>query len=268
MLYTEYFEKCRNHYLKCEKLNDLPSTESFYRQPVFRVPTELFSKNYLKSIRNISKSIYQDFDILQKKSTEIMVKHDNFWKYKDDITNICNELVPFLEKKKFGCYLYVDKIYIYRTLKVNKKQSSYLWHYDNNPDTIMKNIIYLNDVNEKNSPFEYVIDKKNKEGVMVKPSRRGTEYWKKPPNGSRLETEVSDMLATNNFDTVKVFGDTGTTYCFNNDAIHRVNPIIEGYRDVINIRVRPTYNKISYIDKKYTTGFEVSGAVNRNPEII
>ena len=54
--------------------------------------------------------------------------------------------VPFLEEKRFGCNLYVDKIYIYRTLRLKKRESSYLWHYDNNPSEIVKNIIYLNEV--------------------------------------------------------------------------------------------------------------------------
>ena len=49
---------------------------------------------------------------------------------------------------------------------------------------------------------------------------------------------------------------------------YRANPVVKGYRDVINIRVKPTLNKVnSYLDKKHTTSFETSGSVNPNPEV-
>jgi hypothetical protein len=53
---------------------------------------------------------------------------------------------------------------------------------------------------------------------------------------------------------------------FLNNVIHRANPVIEGYRDVINIRVKPTLVKPPrYIDKEWTTSFETSGTVDKDP---
>ena len=43
---------------------------------------------------------------------------------------------------------------------------------------------------------------------------------------------------------------------------------IKGYRDVVNIRVKPTINKINYIDGNYTSSFEKSGVVSPNPNEI
>ena len=159
----------------------------------------------------------------------------------------------------------MDKIYIYRTKKLDKLESSYLWHYDNNPAEIVKNIIYLNDVTLLNSPFEYLVSPKGKP-LLISPSRRGTKMWLPPPNNSRLTKEVEKWIQKG-CRPVKVEGKMGLTYSFSNDSVHRVNPIIEGYRDVINIRVKPTLFKAPrYFDKKWTTGFEKSGVVNQNPE--
>ena len=54
---------------------------------------------------------------------------------------------------------------------------------------------------------------------------------------------------------------------FNNNAIHRVNPIELGYRDVINIRVKPTLVPApEFADPKWTTSYDTNGIVERDPE--
>jgi hypothetical protein len=177
-------------------------------------------------------------------------------------------LVPYLEENRFGCNLYVDKIYIYRTCKLAELKSSYLWHYDNNPLEIVKNIIYLNKVTEDNSPFEYLSHKDGK-AVIVNPTRTGPRDWRPPPNNSRVtKQELKGLINEHGCKPVKVCGDLGLTYSFNNNAVHKVNPIIKGYRDVVNIRVKPCLDKPPrYIDPKWTSGFEKTGAVISNPQI-
>ena len=137
---------------------------------------------------------------------------------------------------------------------------------DNNPNEVVKNIIYLTDVTDENSPFEFIVDSEGR-GILFEATRRGTDTWGPVANNSRL-VEEAKYLFDNGYTTKKVFGPTGTTYSFNNDAAHRVNPIIEGYRDVINIRVKPTLEPApQYISKEYTTSYEYSGVVNQNPEL-
>ena len=131
----------------------------------------------------------------------------------------------------------------------------------------MKNIIYLTDVTELNSPFEYMTNPLGR-GIIVKPSRRGTKMWAPAPNGSRLTEGQLQELEQRGCAPKKVVGKIGETYSFCNDAIHRVNSIVEGHRDVINIRVKPTLEAPpSPASIEYTTGFEVPGSVNPDPEI-
>ena len=263
MDYDKYLKLCRDKYKQEMGLETLPSLDVFYDDPVVRVPIESFSNLYMESIVAVKDRIKEYFDNNPDTS---MAKYPRIFDFENELKNISNDLVGWLEQNRYGCHLYVDKIYIYRTYPMKERIESYIWHYDNNPEEIVKNIIYLTDVTEKNSPFEYIIDGEGR-GVLFEATRKGTDTWGPVANNSRLVEEVK-YLFDNGYSSKKVVGSIGTTYSFNNDAGHRVNPIIEGYRDVINIRVKPTLQKApEYIGKNYTTSFEVSGVVNQNPEL-
>jgi len=260
MNYSDYYLLCRDVWP-----HPAPPVETIYEDPVVRIPIESFDKSYIENVLSLSAGVKKDFDLMP--ADPVMTKHINLWKYADEIHTICDALVPYLEEKRFGCHLYVDKIYIYRTAKLEAPKSSYLWHYDNNPAEIVKNIIYLTDVTELNSPFEYMTNPHGR-GIIFPPSRRGTKMWLAAPNGSRLTEGQLQELVQQGCAPQKVTGKIGETYSFSNDAIHRANSIVEGYRDVINIRVKPTLEKApSYASRAYTTGFDVPGSVNPNPEV-
>jgi len=260
MQYSEYYRKCRISY---GEENSLP-IEQFYADPVIRIPHENFGEEYMDAVNKLSEGVKKDFD--QMGPDPLMTKHDNLWKYTTEINSISNPLISYLEEEKYGCYLYVDKIYIYRTAKFENRESSYLWHYDNNPLEIIKNIIYLNDVNDLNSPFEFLRDPKGR-GLSVSPTRTGTQHWEPAPNNSRITKEQIESLVKKGCSPHKVHGVKGTTYAFCNSSIHRANPVLEGYRDVINIRVKPTLIKPPQpVDQRWTTGFETSGAVLPDPQ--
>jgi len=259
MNYSEYFVECRKQYAQEQK----PSLKSFYTNPVIRIPENALGDKYNEAVNKIATLVKKDFD--KCISDDIMLKHDNLWKFEKHIKTMSDILVPYLEERVYGCNLYVDKIYIYRTKKLNELQSSYLWHYDNNPAEILKNIIYLNEVTEDNSPFEYLCNSSGT-GIIVNPTRRGTKYWERAPNNSRITEEQIKILSKKGYNGKKVLGKRGLTICFNNNAIHRVNPIIKGYRDVINIRVKPTMTKApEYVSRLWTTGFEKAGVVDKDP---
>ena len=67
----------------------------------------------------------------------------------------------------FGCNLYVSNAFMYRTKNCVKRKEAYLWHHDDFPHEILKVIIYLNKVDENNSPFEYLLDE-NKNAILAK----------------------------------------------------------------------------------------------------
>lgn len=268
MDYSQYYERCKQAY---SSENGLPRDTSqealFYSDPVRQF--NLRSVDYDKSIEEMSVLVKQDFDSNNDcDSDNVMVKHSNMWKYDSQIKKICESLVPKLEKEMFYCNLYVDKIYIYRTMPMLNRQSSYVWHYDNNPNEVVKTVIYLSDVNgDEDSPYQYFTNKEGK-GMLGQSTRTGPNNWSPAPNNSRVDHLVENLLSNKSgYGSRKIYGLKGTSCTFNNNAVHRANPIISSYRDVINIRVKPTLEPApTYADPKWTTGFEHSGVVNQNPE--
>lgn len=262
MDYPNYFLKSRLAYSSENK----PSLDEFYNNPVVEIDNSVLNQEYYSFVKEASILIKKELDSLPQEG--IMINTNDIWKYEYYLKKIANIIVPFLEEKRFGCHLYVDKVYIYRTLKLKKRESSYLWHYDNNPSEIVKNIIYLTKVTNENSPFEYLANK-NGNGILANPTRTGPDNWHPAPNNSRITNKELFELQKKGYEGRKIIGDVGTTYSFNNNAIHRVNPIIEGYRDVINIRVKPSIDKKKdYINRKWTSGHEKSGAVNPYPDVF
>jgi hypothetical protein len=257
MKYEKYYHLCKLEYKK-----DFPHIEtSLYDSRVKIHEVGVFSNTFYSTVEVLAQKIKEDLNLVDD---NFMPQHKDIFKFKKELNFLANEIVPMLEETQFGCYLYVDKVYIYRTAPVKKRESSYLWHHDNNPNEILKNCIYLNEVTDKNSPFEYLTNKDGKP-ALIKSTREGKGKWVKKLD-TRLDSEVSRLVTENDYITKKVFGKTGLVTSFLNNVIHRANPVIEGYRDVINIRVKPTLVKPPrYIDKEWTTSFETSGTVDKDP---
>lgn len=263
MNYKEYFILCREKWRQDNSGLISPKLEDFYNDPTRPVPINTFAADYQLAVDSAAQRVFDYFS--NSKEQGIMLQYPDIWSIREQLETMSSFIVPHLEKTMYGCYLYVDKIYIYRTTKC-ERDSSYIWHYDNNPNEIVKNIIYLNNVSAKNSPFEY-LTKPDGKGYMFNAHRIGPDKWNQAPNGSRVNKEVKSLQATGH-EPKTIIGPKGTTFTFNNNACHRANPIIEGYRDVINIRVKPTINKIELLDPRYTSSFEKQGVVDSNPEKI
>lgn len=263
MNYDQYYSLCKAAYTKDVDNNKI---QKFYSEPVRVYDNNFYGDEYNSLVETLSQLITKDFDNkIDCDDDGIMVKHNNIWKFHKQISSLCNIIVPYMEENRYGCHLYVDKIYIYRTLKLENRVSSYEWHYDNNPDEVVKTLIYLNDVNELNSPYEYLKSAKTEQGILGQCTRRGTEFWYPAPNNSRVG-HLMENLEKQGCRPQKVVGPMGTAVSFINNSVHRANPIIEGYRDVINIRVKPTMQPApEYANPMYTTSYEHSGVVNKNP---
>ncbi len=257
MHYDKYYDLCKEEYNK-----HFPETKgvSIYSSPLEIYQPDFFSDVFNTTVKTLADNIKRDLNLIKD---DLMPKHPNIFKYKKELETLSKELVPMLEKTRYGCYLYVDKIYIYRTAPIKERESSYIWHHDNNPDEILKNCIYLNKVTEKNSPFEYLMDS-NKKPHVKESTRTGKNNW--ISKNTRINEEVNRLINNKKYISNKVVGNRGLVTSFLNNVAHRANPSIEGYRDVINIRVKPTLHKTDeYINKRWTTSFEASGVVDKDP---
>ena len=257
--YPEYLKKCR----ATSDFEKKKTLEEFYSLGVHVM-------HDLKPIEDCIKeaSEFLSFELEKAKVDETGLLR-SFSKIHDipGVQYIGSQVASALERELYGCHLFVDKIYCYRTEFATERKASWLWHYDGNPDEMFKIMIYLNDVDEEASPFEYLV---NKDGGIEhrKSTRVGNGNWRKAPFGSRIsENEIAKYVDAGGH-TVKVTGPQGTRTCFNNNIVHRGNIPVKGkFRDCMVLRVRPTLEPVeSYVDPRWTTGFDLVGEAPMNPD--
>lgn len=192
----------------------------------------------------------------QPKTSELSIPYKGNIFTDLDLNHVARQVMPGVESF-YGCNVFVDKVYIYRNVYQDIEKSSWLWHYDNNPPTVYKIMIYLTDVGEGNAPFQYVED------MLNEPTRTGPDKWEKPPNGSRVNPHTID-----NTKIRTVFGPKGFSFLQNPNCTHRATvPFIGSYRDVLVLRVRPTIEAVDqYVSPNHTTDFDYDGTVPQNPQ--
>ena len=167
------------------------------------------------------------------------------------LEDLCAPIMQQLERKVYGSYAIVDKVYIYRSvISGHIPRDSWLWHYDNHPHELLKVIIYLNDVSDESAPFEYLRCAKSLKPVSGSPLA--------PLYGhSRISEQILRRYLSNGFESHKVTGPRGTMILFDNNMVHRANLASQKYRDVLIFQVRPsTFCAQSYIDPRWTGSFQ------------
>ncbi len=245
MNYLEYYQKAKANYLVSSPLS--------FTQDL----TDFRFDSYLSQEVEITANVVSQFfesNITGKLSLQ----------YTGDIFSIglqalANNIVPELENNLYQCNLFVDKVYIYRSVHTDVAASSWLWHYDNNPPTVYKIMIYLTDViDDSYAPFQWL------DMPIFQSTRLGPSQWFVPPNNSRL---TDNQIQVDKIQTI--YGPKGTCFIFNPNCGHRgMIPAKGKYRDVLILRVRPTIESVKeYLHPTLTTSFEVSGAVPQNPLI-
>jgi hypothetical protein len=168
----------------------------------------------------------------------------------EGLNELCTHLIPEIEKKIYGSYVLVDKVYVYRSLVSHvKEQVSWTWHYDNHPVEILKVMIYLTDVSESNGPFEYLRSSRTLEGIYRTPA---------PLSGyGRASTREVQCYLAEGAESQKVTGPSGTLLLFDDNVVHKANVAQSGYRDVIVLQLRPcAVRQGSFISSSHTGSFE------------
>ena len=256
MEYKEYLNKARKSFGA-----GTTTPDEFYEKGTHPIDKTKLTSEYMLNVESLAEKLKAYFDSKPQTGMAIQYK-DNIFDF-PEIGNIANEIVPILEEDLYGCNLYVDKAYMWRSLPFPKRDISWLWHYDNNPNEIYKVMIYLTDVEDDSAPFEYV--EKNGKGFVIQGTRQGPKNWSMPSDKGRVSP---DKIVFHK--QIRVSGKQGNIVVFNNNVVHRANSPEKGkHRDVLVIRMKPTINPVdNYFDKKHTTSYESSGVVNKNPEII
>jgi hypothetical protein len=168
----------------------------------------------------------------------------------DGVRELGDAVLPEIERKLFGAYVIVDKVYVYRNLVTRQQeQVSWLWHYDNHPTEVIKIMIYLTDVGPLNAPFEYVRRKDSGEPVQYSPQ---------PLLGnSRVSASRVDQLMASGHEAFKAIGPQGTMLIFDDNVLHRATFAREGCRDALVYQIRPAvFKPQARLDLRWSGSFE------------
>ena len=254
--YSEYYQKCVNNYIFFDLLYNFKFETYSPSKPV---------KNGLIQFNNIEKynsiidkaSSYVDkaFQNEEKIYFPVAIKKDEpVLRLKDPwdipmINELADYILPQLELRLFRSNVVVHGIYCYRTKVGNyDKENSWLWHFDNHPEEVIKVMIYLTDVDENTGPFEIL----HRDGYKDHPTTR-VDYEKWAKNHSRLNSKQVENMISKGYITEKIMGKKGTVTVFDNNSFHRANLCKEKHRDVLVLMMKPHHEKVTpFIDKKYT----------------
>jgi hypothetical protein len=174
------------------------------------------------------------------------------------LEDLCEFLIPQLERNVYGSHVIVDKVYAYRNLVADRAEEvSWLWHYDNHPREILKLMIYLTDVDEESGPFEYLRCAGTAEAVRMTP---------RPLLGnSRLSTRFLKRHIESGCRPHRVTGPAGTLILFDNNIAHKANLARKRHRDVVTFQIRPCDHPAAHaLDVRWTGSFQHED-FNRSP---
>lgn len=169
----------------------------------------------------------------------------------DGLNELASFLLPQIESLIYNSPLIVDNVSMFRRLPSPLPEfSSILWHSDNHFEGVIKIMFYLNDVGEKQAPFEYLRHSKNGEPVHVKPKM--PQFY---PQG-RVPEKVIETYKKNGYEAHKVIGPKYTMLVFDDKVIHKGNYAEEGYRDVLVLQLKPSIKHTGvYISPRWTSAF-------------
>lgn len=174
------------------------------------------------------------------------------------INNLYNKLLPSIEKNIYNSNVKVVDINAYKncinTLK--KGHSSWLWHFDNHPDEMIKMMIYLTDVDEESSPLEIIVDE-NDNPIKLQSNRRIPEdfnsytpqYFTHQYNGNRMGEKDILELKEIGYKSKTIYGKKGTIILFSENIIHRATYPKTKERNVINTVLAPTLKNQMYTNQ-------------------
>jgi hypothetical protein len=169
------------------------------------------------------------------------------------LNEMIEPIIKELESKYYGCYLLVDKVYIYRNLiSSQENQGSWLWHFDNHPNVVTKAIICLNDVGENTGAFEFFRSSKTGKVFKFNP----IPGLGKPFFPTRVSKAKVGKLKEYGYKTEKLIGPQGTTAFFSENILHKANIPEEGCRDAVVLMLRPAHQKFDpLLSREYVGSF-------------
>jgi hypothetical protein len=140
----------------------------------------------------------------------------------------------------FQSYFAPYHIIIQKTIPgLTTADTSFGWHFDDNPKGYIKLFVYLNDVFESNGAFR-AFDLSSSKKIIA-------SGFKSYSAADRLKSQpIAEDFLKNNPSALKVLeGEAGTVLAFDNNLVHKGTAPREGFRYAIQIPIIPALNEFT-----------------------
>ena len=218
---------------------------------------ELIEKGYVVLNNFVQKNTCDNLmkivdDFIDKNPEHIWIdenKSDHRIHGAENISNKINNLELNSFSKKIGStYLKQDlellMIMINKTIFKSKNiGSGGGWHKDSHANQF-KSILYLNDVDSENGPFE-LIRNTNKDYINFKLFTKLNKIF---PNTRFSDDDVKKIIEKNKFKVERITGKAGTLILVNTSLIHRGSPLKGGIRYAMTSYLYPKKKISEYKD--------------------
>lgn len=181
-------------------------------------------------------------------------------------SNFLDEIIEIIESdlnnflySYYGSYYKIFWTSILRMCPVDghKDDESLLWHYDDNPEGILKVFIYCSDQKEDTGAFK-TFDLKTS-NILKK-----TGFFTYTTE-DRIKNQEKIKLLENKKNYLVAEGDAGSILVFQNNIIHKGNLPKIGNRDLIVLEVIPSLTKMTKDDVLYSLNKNVTVDYPKNP---
>ncbi len=260
------------HVIYPNRNNNLFTLNGDYDRPVDRVARAVDERFKLASncyffprLQSILPDTARTNELNEIKNGDVITVQLREFQGIDGLSELCSRILTALQERVYGSYVVADKIYIYRSLVSRQtEQISWLWHYDNHPNEILKVMIYLTDVDENTGPYGYLFSRDLNRPVKL-PS---VPNLVRPFIETRISPRQIERYARLGFVPFQLLGPKGTTCLFSENIIHKANIPKKGHRDVVVIQMRPVdFRPTSFIHENWTGSFQHVD-VNPDPSLL
>ena len=290
--WTDYYKEAKEVYEKengkPKQVTDLYDLTMRVHDPDKKKQSDIltFDSGYSSLITTLGEKVNEtlkDESSYEKQAMALGIKDP--LQFEEELKALSDLFVPQLEEKVFGSYVHVDNVKIYRSFVTQEQaKSSWLWHFDNNTREQIKILIYLTDVTDGDGQYEFLFNKKTREGLTVPTSRTDWDNWVFTGNASfdlspnvniswkgtdRVPLSVIDHCLRDGYGRAKVLGKKGKTLLFDNNIVHRGTPARKSHRDVLTFQFKPSIEKIRpTLDRSITGNGWQHTTFNVDPSIV
>ena len=186
--------------------------------------------------------------------------HQQFTEHIEIISEL---IIPELEKQLYGCHLQLSRFYIYQnkfTPNEADELNTNIWHWDNQPETMINVIIYLEDIGQFNSHLQIL--EKDGLAITMPTNRTGIRNWGQKTHMRYKKCQLNGTHEREfmyyGFKQTSLLGPRGSCCVLSKNIIHRHNLVAGSTSNMLCLQLKPVHEwQNNFVTEKTKTLFDL-----------